>query len=248
MKNMKRKLLIIVSLFLFICIFFSSSIYFKNTINSKIVKNLEGQIYYTKRVDDISTLFKSDANLKNEKIIYSHKGKGKDGYGGNNDNIIDYYYDIKSNIINFIAMNNGDWSLFSIKEGEDTATLISKADEWDPAISPNYISNKEEDISINEEKGSIYITKNGETKCIRKFYGLYDEKFTGYRTIGLSPDGKFLIYYSAGHLTPLGTIIEGFINDSVGHNYIMDLSTGKSTRFKDVSNIQWIMKENRLND
>lgn len=235
---MKKKLLISVSLVVFIGIAFNIFIYFKSTINSEIVANLEGQIYYTKRVDGINTLFKSDANLKNEKLIYSHKGKGKDNYGSNNDNIIDYYYDIKSNIISFIAMNNGDWSLFSIKEGENTATLINKADFM---TNTDYINNQTENITVAQKKGSIYIAQNGEEKCINKFYGLYDDKFTGYRPLGLSPDGKFLIYYSAEHLTPYGVMMEELLNGSVGHNYIMDLSTGKSTRFIDASNIQWIM-------
>lgn len=234
---MKKKLLILVSVVVFVVIAFNIFIYFKNTINSEIVANLEGEFYYLKRVDDINTLFKSDANLKNEKLIYSHKGKGKDNYGNNNDNIIDYYYDIKSKTVSFIAMNNGDWSLFSLKEGEDTATLINKADFM---TNTDYINNQTENITATQKKGSIYITQNGEEKCINKFYGLYDNKFTGYQPLGLSPDGKFLIYYSAEHLTPYGAIIEGFLNGSVGHNYIIDLSTGKSTRFIDASNIQWI--------
>lgn len=220
---------------------FNIFIYFKNTFNSEIVANLEGQIYYTKRVDDIDTLFKSDANLKNEKLVYSHKGKGETNYGCNNDNIIDFYYDIKSKSISFIAMNNGDFSLFSIKDGEDTATLINKMDFM---TNTDYVNNQTENITVSEKKGSIYITQNAEEKCILKFYGLYDHKFTGYRPVGLSPDGKFLIYYSLEHLTPYGTILEAFFNNSIGHNYIMDLSTGKSTRFIDVDNIQWIINKN----
>lgn len=49
------------SLLVFIGIAFSGLVYFKNNINSEIVTNLEGAIYYTKRVDGISTLFKSDS-------------------------------------------------------------------------------------------------------------------------------------------------------------------------------------------
>ncbi|MEW8987404.1 MAG: hypothetical protein AB2401_10465, partial [Bacillus sp. (in: firmicutes)] len=94
------------------------------------------------------------------------------------------------------------------------------------------------------KKGSIYITENGKEKCVKKFYGMYDEKFTGYGPIGLSPDGNYLIYHSMEHLTPFGSILEGIISDSsfYGHNYVMDLKTGKSTRFIDASNFQWIDK------
>jgi hypothetical protein len=179
----KKKLLISISIIALIGIAFNVFIYLKNTINAEIVANLEGQIYYTKRVDGINTIFKSDANLKNEKLIYSHKGKGKDNYGGYNDNIIDYYYDINSNTISFIAMNTGDWSLFSIKEGTDTntATLVNKADFM---TNTAYIKNQTGNITVAQKKGSIYITQNGSEKCIKKFYGLYNDKFTRYRPLG----------------------------------------------------------------
>lgn len=35
--------------------------------------------------------------------------------------------------------------------------------------------------------------------------------------------------------------MEGFFDIEIGHNYIMDISTGKSTRYVDAYNIQWIM-------
>jgi hypothetical protein len=246
-ENIKKKLLFLVSLIVLIIIFLTIFIYFKNISNSDVVENLEGQIYYTKRIDGVNTLYKSDANLQNEKLIYSHKGKGRDSYGSYNDNIPDYYYDMKSEEIRFIAMNNGDWSLFSIKEGADHATLISKAEFVKTSTSflanTNYIKKHTEKLTVTQREGSIYIIENGEEKCIKKFYGIYDDKFTGYHPIGFSPDGKYLIYHSMEHLTAFGTLLEGFINDSYGHSYIMDLSSGKSTRFIDASNIQWIMRE-----
>jgi hypothetical protein len=238
---MKKKLLYLGSLIVFIVISFNIFIYLKNTItiNSDVVENLKGQIYYTKRINGVKTLFKSDANLQNEKLIYSHMGKGKDSYGSYNDNILDYYYDMESETISFIAMNNGDWSLFSVKEGEDNATLINRAD----IPNTDYVKKHTEKLTVTQKKGSIYIIENGEEKCIKKFYGIYDDKFTGYRPIGFSPDGNYLIYHSMEHLTTCGTLLEAFINDSYGHKYIMDLSTGKSTRFIDASNIQWVMSK-----
>jgi hypothetical protein len=44
-----------------------------------------------------------------------------------------------------------------------------------------------------------------------------------------------------GHMTFLGTMVEGMIKGSAGHKWIMDLHTGKSARFIDSDKIQWIM-------
>lgn len=43
------------------------------------------------------------------------------------------------------------------------------------------------------------------------------------------------------HLTPFGTLLEGFVNNSVGSTYIMDLSTIESAKFIDAYEIQWII-------
>ncbi|WML33621.1 hypothetical protein [Clostridium sp. OS1-26] len=43
------------------------------------------------------------------------------------------------------------------------------------------------------------------------------------------------------HLTPIGTLIEGFTKGNIGKTYIMDIETGKSTRFIDASKIQWVI-------
>lgn len=240
---MKKKLLYLFGFIIITVIFIHSIIFFNSTINSNIVANLQGEIYYTKRVNGINTLFKSDANLQNEKLLYSHKGKGKNN-SGYNDNIIDFYYDIESGIIDFIAMDDGEWSIFSIIEGENNPTKIVQGSFLEKT---DYLKKQLDGLAVSEKNGSIYLIENGEEKCVKKFYGIYDEKFTGYGCIGVSPNGKYLIYSSNGQLTPFGAILEEFFSGSSRHNYIMELSTGKTTRFIDVSNIQWIMKES-LND
>lgn len=201
---MKRKLLILVSVIIFVSVFIYAFWGFKKSVNADIVTKLEGQIYYTKRVDGILTLYKSNTNLENEKLIYSHKGKGKDNFGSYNDNVLDYCYDIKSGDISFVAMNNGEWSLFSLKEGENNAILINKQEKNIYLENTDYISNHQGEITDIQKEGSIYIVENGKERCIKKFYGLYDDKFTGYSPVGFSPDGKYLIYHSMGHLTFLG--------------------------------------------
>lgn len=218
----------------------------KNKINSRILNDLNGEIYYTKRVDGVLTLFKSMANLENEKLLYSHKGKGKDNYGGYNDNIPDFFYDKESGGINFIAMNNGKWSLFYIKEGEKEASLIKEVEleekYLDLMVNTDYINNNIEGVTAIEKKGSIYMIEDGIEKDLKKFYGIYDDKFTGYSSRGFSPDGRYLVYHSMDHLTPIGTIVDGLINGTAGNTYIMEIETGKDTKFIDASKIQWIMQ------
>lgn len=150
-----------------ILIFLGNSIYttLKNKANSDIITKLRGQIYYIKRVDGILNLYKFDTNLKNEQLVYSHKGRGKDSYGGYNDNITDFYYDIKSGDIGFSAMNDGDWSLFSIKKGDKNAKFISKLNLKDSnkltMIDTDYIKDEAAGIKVVKKLGSIYIEKDG---------------------------------------------------------------------------------------
>lgn len=240
-KKMKKKVVIVsLSIILIWVLFF---IVDKVSIsgNSDILKDLEGEIYYTKRVDSVLTLFKANANLKNEQLIYSHKGKGETGFDDFNDHIRDYYVDRETGTIQFIAMNDGDWSLFSLTEGSSSPTFIRKEDFIQKT---DYIKLSTDKLSVASKKGSIYLTENGQEKCIKKFRGIYDEKFTGFTPLGFSPDGNFLVYHSMEHLTPFGSIFEGIISNSdfYGHTYIMDLETGKSTRFIDAYNFQWIDK------
>ncbi|MTI79787.1 MAG: hypothetical protein FH758_02720 [Firmicutes bacterium] len=230
---MKKKLIGILLLILFIVISFNVFQYFRSAINSQLLSGLEGTIYYIERVDGVRTLFKSDATLKNKTLIYSHKGKGKV-----NDNILDFYYDKTNKTIYFIAMNNGSWRLFSLKEGGNKPILLHKKDVM---TNTDYIKNQFKNLTVTSKQGSLYLSKNGNEKIIKEFHGIYDRKFTGYNPVGFSPDGKYLVYHSMEHLTPFGTILEVFVKDSVGNTYIMDLSTMESTKFIDAYDIQWII-------
>lgn len=241
---MKKK--IIVGLLLFLIIIVISSYifrYFTNNTNPQLLSDIEGTIYYTERVNEVLTLFKSDATLQNKTLVYSHEGKGKDSYGSYNDNITDFYYDKTNNTIFFIAMNNGSWSLFSLKEGEKEPVLLQKVETEKEftEIETDYIQNQYKNLTAISKKGSLYLLENGNEKLIKKFYGLYDSKFTGYHPIGFSPDGKYLVYLSSENLTPFGAILEGMITNSYGNMYIMDLSTMESAKFINSHNIQWFM-------
>lgn len=235
---MKKKSVIVI-LLLIVTIVISLNVfqYLRSKIHSELLSDLEGTIYYTERVEGVLTLFKSDATQENKTLIYSHKGKGKDSYGDYNDNILDFYYDKTSKTIYFIAMNNGSWSLFSLKEGDKPILLQKEIME----TNTDYIQNQFKNLTVTSKQGSLYLSENGNEKTLKKFYGMYDEKFTGYHPIGFSPDGKYLVYHSMENLTPFGTLLDGFFKNSVGDTYIMDFSTMKSTKFIDAYQIQWII-------
>ncbi len=244
----KRRVFLIV--FLIIVLAAASpyiSMKIKAGLNKDILTKLEGEIYYTKRDDEALTLYKSEANLEDEELIYSHKGKGKIDESDHNDNIIDHYYDKETREIEFLAMNDGYFSLYKMEIGEENPELIGRGEDVlkdDISLDKNdYIKTEIGNKSAIEKEGSIYIVENGEERLVKKFYGMYDFKFTGYSPIGFSPDGKYLIYNSMEHLTSVGVIIDGMIGGFGGNKYIMDLETGKSARYVNAYNIQWVMDD-----
>jgi hypothetical protein len=235
---MKRK--IIIGLLLVAVISVVSFKLFQNAtsnINEDVLTDLEGTIFFTERVDGVLTLFKSDASLQNKTLVYSHQGKGNDGFGNYNDNIINFYYNKTEKTVYFIAMDNGTWSLFSLSEGEAAPTVLQKEV---METKTDYLQNETENGTASSKKGSLYLLREGNEKIIKKFHGIYDEKFTGYRPTGFSPDGQHLVYHSMEHATPLGTILKGMVADSVGNTYVMDLSTLESAEFVDAHKIQWV--------
>lgn len=241
MKINRKKILLVVIIISIILLFITLiTNRFNILANSKILDGLSGEIYYTKRVDGGLALYKSDANLKNEKLIYNNNGNGKLESGESNDNIGDFRFFPETGEIEFEAVYNGKWSVLSIKEGESNPKYIREPKEVKVLedyrvveIDTDYIRCKNTNVEIYEKKGSLYMKKNGQEKCIKKFIGMYSEKFTGYRAIGLSPDGKYLVYSNLGAF--FGTII----NQS--KQYIMDLNTGESTEYISFpSDIQWV--------
>ena len=234
---MKKKM--IISFLVLISFFLSLNFFqaFKSYAQSDLLTKLSGTIYYIERVDGVRTLFKADATLENKTLIYSHKGKGKDGYGDYNDNIGDFYYDQETQTIYFIAMDNGSWCLFSLKEGEEKPVLLER-ERMTTKI--NYLQKQQGNMSVTSKQGSLYLSENGTEKPIKKFHGIYHEKWTGYQPIGFSPDGKYLIFHSNEHLTPLGSLLKGFVKNSFGQIYIMDLSKLESTKYVNAFEIQWI--------
>jgi hypothetical protein len=236
-KKMGKNIMLILSGLIIMISWLFSFAY--TNLRNNFLEELDGEIYYLERMGGVNVLFKSDADLKNTKIVYSHRGKGLDSYGDYNDNIYTFYHDAENDLVKFIAMHEGKWSMFVLDKNSDEVTLA----ETDRMELPktNFLKKRYEGYLVYQEEGSLFISYEGRTECIKKFYGVYDDKFTGYRPIGFSPDGKYLVYYSSGHLTMIGTLVEGLISDSPGKTFIMDMETGKSDPYIEASHIQWEM-------
>ena len=241
---MKRKILLGILFLLLISILGN---WYMNS-RTDIISQLGGKIYYLKRDKEILNIYVCNTNMSNNRLIYSHNGKGQYSRDQYNNNIRNLYYDQAKDIIYFQAMNKSGWALFSIKEGDDQPQFMKLLDDFKMDFKDAYINTASQDAAAVNRNGSMYIVQNGKEKLLKKYYGIYDNKFSpGYVPIGFSPDGKYLVYSSTGHLTPIGSIAEGLVkqllfrNFSISDNYIMDLRTGKSNRFINGQNIQWIM-------
>ncbi len=244
----RKKWLLWVSALLVLMLTLSLVLTYRNitSIQADAFADLEGTIYYTRRVDGVTTLFKADAKMQEETLIYSHVGKGKTDDGSYNDNIIAFHYDNQTEMISFVAMHEGNWSLFQMKEGEETATYIAEAEEKKANLfagETDYLKPTANGRTVMAKEGSIYLIEEEKETCLKRFYGMYDGKFTGYNVRGLTPDGNYLIYYSSNHMTAFGAIIDGYLTGSVGHTYIMDIETGKSARCIDFYSVQWVLNE-----
>lgn len=243
----KRSKVIVITLF---TVFIIIAIVYINLSKKRpsFLENVEGTIYYLRRDEGIFKLYKSDANLQNEELIYSHYHKGKMEDGSYNDYIHDFRYYPESGIIEFEAIHNGEWSIFNIKEGEEEAQYISnvKDEEYQTLedyriayVDVDYIDLDTDDFRIFEEGNSIYIEKNGTTKCIKKYNGGAQSDImglVGYVPEGLSPDTKYLVYGTTGSFTGIGALL-GICEYK---RYILDLETLESVEYINSESIQWV--------
>jgi hypothetical protein len=237
---MKKKSFIILLAVLLITIILFIFQPFNSSVQSERLQDLKGSVYFLERVDDVLTLFRSDATLRSKVLIYSHKGKGADGYGGYNDNLIDFHYDKESGTIQFIAMYEGDWSLFSLTEGEDKPILVQKDT---MQMRTSYLRHSLDELTVLSDEGTLYLLEDGKKTILKEYEGKYDSKFSsGYTPIGFSPDGNYLVYSSADDANSLFGLISAFVDPSP-EIYIMDLSTRESINFVEAHKIQWVMDE-----
>ncbi|MGL4819235.1 MAG: hypothetical protein ACRC5C_04560, partial [Bacilli bacterium] len=208
--------------------------------NNAILDSLAGEIYYTERINGVLTLFRSNANLTDRTVVYSHVGRGQTSFGDTNENIITFNYDVATKAIDFVAMHEGEWSLFRLPSSAKAPFFVERTIPKDDVIPTNYIETKLGTKEARIEKGSIMLKEEGVEEEILPFRGLYSYKMTGYDIVGFSPDGKFLVYTSFGHRTPFGTMLEGFTRNQVVEYYILNLETKESAPFVKSNQIQWL--------
>ena len=245
---MTKKLKVTVIL-IFVGIILTSMFHVISNIRKEAFLNeINGTIYYLKRDQEILKLYKSDANLKNEKLIYSHYKKGKIDDENNNDNISDFRFYPEDGLIEFEAMYNGEWSIFTIKKDEKKPQYVKRAPEDYKTLEDyrvvgldvDYINLESKKFKIFEKNGSLYREENGNTECIKKFRGVIKSDIpgiAGYYPEGLSPDSKYLIYGTTNSLTGIGY----FLGLNKYKRYIMDLDTLKSVEYLNVYDIQWVI-------
>lgn len=211
--------------------------------HSHLLNRLNGTVYYTKRLHDDLALYQTSLPDMKEKLIYSHKGNGHISDGQKNDNICDFLVDPQQKKIEFEAMHQGEWSIFTYclnKKSQKNPCYKEKSDECkvledgrivnlDTAYLPDSVGN----CKVYEDKGSLYLNRSGQVTQLIKFWGAYAEIFTGYRLVGLSPDGKYAVYRY------LGTF---YIDEkNKDKTFIMDLETMESTYFIEFDgSMQWI--------
>lgn len=203
--------------------------------NYKVLSKLNGEILYTERDTDLTIkIYKSKANLDNKEFVYAYKESNIE-----NDNIIDMNYDKNLKVITFVAYDNNykDWMQFELDvNGKVTPLNIA----YNPSIDSYEDGIIYKDYIYKNIKGNLYMinSKTKEEILLKKYIGVYDDKFTGYTPIKVSDDGKFLFYIGNKHITPIGAILEGIIfGDSVFETYVMDLETKEISKFVDFNQI-----------
>lgn len=246
---MKRKIIILAILCVGLLLFYIKLTDYKNV---NILTDLEGEIYYIMKDDDhISKLYKSDANLKNKTLIYSHEGKGTTSSGGSNDNILDFRYYPDTQKIEIEVMYEGEWSILELRPGSHEPKYLRKLEEIKTGeygivhnINVDYIYSKLDEFEIYGKSKSIFMSTQDEEKCILKYKGLpeddspFDKRFTGYFPHGLSPDGKYLVYGTTNDKIGIGAIL-GFKEYKI---YIMNIETKEYTEYVDAHEIQWVLE------
>lgn len=177
------------------------------------------------------TLFKSNADLTNEVLIY----RNQDEEGANN-NVIDLSLDKDTGSVTFIAKYQGVWTEYEYVDGE-----VKRRFAVDNQI--NFLWNYENVIVGNTrafiDEGSIYVTQNNETRLIKDIGKNYDQNYSTYLVLGISPDERYIIYCD-GRNSLIKALLDGLIPGGINNKYIYDLETNESSTYVDAMDIIWI--------
>ncbi|MGL4336678.1 MAG: hypothetical protein ACRCST_07270 [Turicibacter sp.] len=232
-------LLIISLLFILIVLFIANA---KQThFNARVLSELGGDIIYLRRDEDlVLKLYKSQANLENEMLIYEHSAL-------ENSNIIGFSYDEVTDLITFGAFDDIDQNFetyeISIDGGVVKPLNIPYETKELPSNHQLTGSLNESNFEIISENGSMYLLSDTEKLSLKNYKGFYDGKFSsGYQPITLSQDSNYLFYSYTPHMTPIGTILDGmFLNHEPIRTYIMDLQSQEYSEYVNFyGDIVWI--------
>lgn len=196
--------------------------------DDQLLNQLEGEIHYIKRVDGGLHLYKGSASLADEELLLDDK-------------INNFYFDGLTGKLEIEVTNGGRCVTYKMERDFIDQWIIydKKISDFD-SIQTDYIKNEQGDIKVYQKDGSIYLSRDNEKdECLKKFIGIYDFEYTGYRIIGLSPDGKYLVYHSMEHMTIYGVLLDNIITGNDGKTYIMDIKSKKVAEYVDSYKIQW---------
>lgn len=206
--------------------------------NKSVLDGLNGDILYLKRDEDnVLKIYKSSANLENERLIYEHKSNI-------NSNIMNLNYDKETEIITFIGYNDelNDWSVYEIHKDEKVVST-NKPTDFEEIENEDRVSVGDATVSNNEyrvysEEGSMFLEnlKTKEVETLREFDGEYNHEFlNGYKPVYLSSDNY--LYYMVNEMNVPENLEELVYEYKM---MVMNLETKEVSRYVDFSEILFI--------
>jgi Tol biopolymer transport system component len=133
-----------------------------------------------------------------------------------------YYYDFDKNNITEIKQSEFE------KYKDNNELMLETSDVNAP------MKSEDGKYSVTDNRGNIYLQNNvtKERKIIKKYYGIYEPKFSpGYIPLQIV-DNKYLVYDRSKHLTPIGQILEILLFQRDPYaTEIVDLETGETSQY-----------------
>lgn len=223
-----------------------------------VTQRQTGTLYYLNEIDGVMSIFRSDANTKNEQLIYTHKGKSD----LENQNVLGYYYEPEENCIYFIALTKGEdgepaLGQYRIVPGEENATFVKYDPEYDGSgkYREYKIRNTWNNLKAESDEGNLILYRDKHKETLKKFSGIYDAKDNkGFEPLGISPDGDCVVYTATAYRTAWGARLNRFLSEQFHwedssnskkkskkyQTNIIDISTKNSSKFVVGKDIQWI--------
>ncbi len=203
----------------------------KTDFNQALLGEFDGEFIYLRRDKDSTLkLYKSDATLQKETLLYEHSS------------------DVNSNIINVNSVDdkilfdayNDESNTFETYELDLKTSKATVSDQHENLKYPTHILTgtlNGEEYKVLAEDGSIYLSFSDRKVVVEKFNGMYDSKFSpGFTPVSLSEDGMYLFYTASRHATPFGVFLqEVFLDSSSTMTYVINLETLEKSQFIDFS-------------